>query len=617
MGTNELGRKDAALRSRMQRFAALRSASRALPAAAREMPDAEHREQRASALRGRLAELAALEAPAETLRSALDSALGVFDSDLQEMEDDLLDRFDALDFVSLRASIPRSLESHRREVAALLDVLLAERRGLEARLGKVEYLITMLSTEEVEGRRNIVHDPVTISPALADFPAGLLDAREADVFAMELYQAATLESGSEPFARILRSIRARKQKMGLGCLSPDVLRAVVTYNARMFNSVESLNEASRISDAVVDEVLLGLDDPELPSRSQAIDETLDVVDASEEESGAKAVSETESVFQSEALGCLVEAFRDRLAGTPIGRRGPAERVAIFLDVNGLIPLEVAAIRAGSPSAEQRLICLTTLVGLMLRDPGPIRAELVDLGIDPARLADAWVRELDQAFGRLLSEKLTDAKAYELTSKLAGIKSRHLFKPLNALKAAGRSPIVREESTTDPREVMAAVPSSSTPSAESRQDVDALRARSPSSTASPGSASGGQRGWAIATLALLSIVVGVFLFNVIGTAPTRIQPLEGSSLEETSPYLISAHRDEKPSGNLLVGRVDYAFQSLPLEEKIVAARAMVKSFEDQGVREAMIYDERGMMQVHYSAGQLHRPRPDGLEEGLER
>ena len=65
---------------------------------------------------------------------------------------------------------------------------------------------------------------------------------------------------------------------------------------------------------------------------------------------------------------------------------------------------------------------------------------------------------------------------------------------------------------------------------------------------------------------------------------------------------------------MVGRVDSLFVELPIEEKIEAAEEMVENFEIQGIREAMLYDSRGVMQVHYAAGQLHRPRPGDRSTG---
>ncbi len=101
---------------------------------------------------------------------------------------------------------------------------------------------------------------------------------------------------------------------------------------------------------------------------------------------------------------------------------------------------------------------------------------------------------------------------------------------------------------------------------------------------------------------------MIVVNVLGIAPSDIEKLGLRSLSKTSPYLQSAYRNEKGNGGLLVGRVDAAFESLPLEGKIAAANEMVESFEIQGIREAMLYDARGRMQVHYMAGELRRPRP---------
>ena len=111
VGANEVGRKHAGLRSCMARFARFRSANRALPAAVGGKSEPAGREERASKLRAGLAELAKRETSSDDLVQALDRATAEIGAELDEMERDLLQRMDALDFVSLRACVPRSVES--------------------------------------------------------------------------------------------------------------------------------------------------------------------------------------------------------------------------------------------------------------------------------------------------------------------------------------------------------------------------------------------------------------------------------------------------------------------------------------------------------------------------
>jgi hypothetical protein len=618
----------------MARFAELRSASRALPAVGSDVSGAAGREERASKLREGLAELGKREASSDDLVQVLDRATAEIGVQLDVLERDLLDRFDGLDFVSLRASVPQSVESHSHEVLALLEVLLARRDELLARLPRVEYLITMLSTVEVDGRRNIVRDPAALTPTLENFTVASLDSQQAEAFAMELYQAATLDSDSENFHPTLRALREQKQSVGLGCLCPNVLRAVVTYNARMFNSVEALSALSRASDAVVDEAF-AISADHAVDQLDSLDSDGVAVDLEEPEQGTPD-EETDqgsvSVFDSTALGCVIEALRRRLDGEQVGTDSP-ERVALVLDQSLLDPLEITAIRAMSPDAEQNVLARTAVVGLMLRDFGSIASESLPLGIAFDQLSDAWVRELSQAFARLISEKLADPRAYELTSKLSSIKSKHLLKPFNALKAGNREASSNLSGIDERKPQTNRSPQAATGGAspkERRRESQAGRRQGDAPGTRSGGAGGRRRADAAtqgfsftlgesrlkltAAAALVITALGLVVSNMIGVSPDSIEILGPRSLSQTSPYLQSAYRNEEGRGGLLVGRVEVQFEALLLEEKIKAAEEMVLNFESQGIREAMLYDSRGMMQVHYAGGRLHRPRPGSRATG---
>jgi len=677
VGANQVGRKHAGLRSCMARFARLRSASRALPAAVSGKSGAAGREERASKLREGLAELAKREASSsEDLVQALDRATAEIGFQLDEMERDLLECMDALDLASLQGFVPRLVESHSHEILALLEVLLGQRGELLARLPKVEYLITMLSTVEVDGRRNFACDPVSLTPTLENFTVASLDPAQEEAFVLELHQAAKLDSDSENFHTALRSLRAHKQSVGLGSLCPSVLRAVVIYNARMFDCPEALSALSGASATPVDAA---------SATSGAEADQLDILDFDglgedlEEFAPDALDAETDqgpvSVFDSIALQRVIEALRRRLDGERAGT-DCAERVALLLDRSVLEPLEIAAIRAESPDADGKIVARTAVVGLMLRDVDPVEAEFLKLGIGYDQLSDAWVRELNEAFAKLISEKLSDARAYELTSRLSSIKSKHLLKPFNALKAGNREatsvPSGIDESSAEMDQLAQAAANSEASPKQRRSDPrgggrregpPGGRREGPPGGSREGAfggrregalgggregAPGGRRGGApggrrgdapgrrredaaarqgfsfsslgesrlkiIAAAALLIIAFGFVVSNMIGTSPAGVQILAPRSLSQTSPYLQSAYRNEKGRGGFLVGRVDAQFEALPLEEKIEAAEEMVVNFEFQGIREAMLYDASGMMQVHYAGGTLYRPRPGSRATG---
>ena len=622
MGANQVGRNHAGLRRRMGLFARLRSARRALPAAASDLARAEEQEAHAARLRERLAALAAQEAPAKELAKDLNAALVDVDTQLDTMQQALFAHFDETPFVSLRAKIPGSVESHRPEVIALLETLIGDRDHLLERLPRVEYLITMLATDEEDGRRNIKHDPVTLTPALENFTVEELEPVEAEAIAMELYQAASLDPESDDFHSTLRELRTRKQHIGLGCLCPSVLRAVVTYNARMFNSVESMAEASREKDSILDDSLLQMDEPletsDEPGPEDFVSLEIDTEPVADVEPEAPvdevpaAAAAPVSAFDSEALGSVIDTLRMRLEGGRVGRRGPSERIAIVLDQASLTTLEKQAICADDPTSDQKLVARTTVVGLMLRDLGPIQDSIDALGISRSQLTDAWVRELNESFGQLISGKLADPKGYDLASQLSGIKAKHLLKPFNALNNAKRGgPTVSapvDAGSAEMRKVARAAASG----AESLGGVRTIRIRE--GGASSSLIGDGSRAKLIAAVALVAIAAGLAFSNIVGFTPAELRDVQAGSLSITSPHLESAYRNEKGRGPVMIGRVDHAFQALPIDEKIEVAEEMIENFEIQGITEAIFYDARGMMQVHYVDGKLNRPRPGDRSTG---
>ena len=401
-GRTATGRDRIVVRQQMERFARLRSAHRALPVLASDLGETEQREDRAQQLRAELTSLAQLSGSADEISARIGAVKASIDSDLESMESQLLDRFDRIDFSTLRGSMPRTARSFRHEAVALLDSVLGAREGLVGRLPKIEYLITVLATEEVEGRRTIVHDPAALTPALAAFTKSDLSADEAEAIAVEFYQAASLDADADQgqLVRTLRAVRGRKATIGLGCLCPEILRALVTYNARVFNCIESLATASRESDEDLEELMwsgeaTGDGDVSSMSGLEDSDEFWRQV------GGAEA---PRSVFESRELESVIHGLGRRLRGIPIGSCA-SERIALALDTTGLDPLEHAAIVEQSPDEEQDVIARTTVVGLLVRDLGAVESANSPSWESARRRSPGHgSKELDHRFGTIVSAK---------------------------------------------------------------------------------------------------------------------------------------------------------------------------------------------------------------------
>ena len=605
-------RGGAPLRQLMTRFARIRSANRALPAAGADLHNADEREEMAHALRAELKELAESEAGSPGAADQSSSVRISIEERLSEMEGDLLRRFDELNFVSLRATIPRAVEAHRNEVIALLEALLEHRKGLLRRLPHVEYLITMLSTEEVEGRRNIAHDPASLTPRLTHFECDELDAATADSIAIELYQVASLDADHENPIEILRSVRERKESIGLGCLCPNVLRAVVTYNARMFNCVESVVQAGRESDDSLEALLAEAADS--VSDAAALDAAT-AESADDDWTDLHANVETTSVFDSTAIDSVVSAMRRRIRGVPIGSCS-SERAALVLDLGHLDAIEREAILAGEPTDDQDLLARTAIVGLLVRDFGAVRSQLAELGFSELELSTTWVLELHDLLGRVVAGKVASGEDYELASILSGIKAKHLLAPMAALNAdkrrrAGIEAVGEDAAAAEMRKV-------SEEALEDQRTGGALRrATQFKGLYEPWSVwPTGRRMVAIAALLPLLLLSGFATTNMLDVKENTIVEMDTIDLADMSPYVASAYRSRHGMGGLIIGKLHPAFLRLSFEGRLETAKEMEPRFADMRATDVMLYDQSGVLQVHYKDGIFRRPHKAPLRKRVE-
>lgn len=604
------------VRERISRFARIRAAHRALPIGAGELDFVEERDRRADALRGVLRALAeSADAATETPDCASpvepDCALAFedVDAELDAMETDLRGRVDRTAFSELRASIPRVVDANRSEGLALLDCLVGDPSTPVDRLAKLEYLITILSTEDVDGARKIVHDPASLSEAVTRFTSGVPTSEEAEAVSMEFYQAAGTDRSSEDLGW-LRMLRDRKRALGSSRFAPDVLRAVVTYNARAFNRLVFARDSSREADGLLESLVATVLDEsaeDAPALEGVIDESDEIWDR------IGVADSPASVFQSEGLESIVEALRRRLDGIPIGSCS-SERVAMALDVSRLEEAEKKAIRSPAPDATDRVLRATAIVGLVLRDLGIVRAELPALGIDELLLRRAWVVELDESFGRLVKETVRDPSQYALASSLSGIKTQHLLAPLAAIR--DRAP---SSAAGDPAAQARPDAAASGRAADGAGPRRAERGRHPLEVRDRRSDGAGatfleklrsllddRRQVAVLCLpvVLLLAIVGT---NRLTADPAAVAELDARQLASVSPYLDSAYRDAQGKRDLLIGRLDADYAKLSDTRRHAVALEVVERLGGDGVREIMMYGPRGRLWIHAVGGTLRRPR----------
>jgi len=594
-----------ALRQRLERFARLRSAQRALPASARDLAEAEENAFRAARIRDKLGELAALEGSTSEVTEALTLAQPEIDAELDTMSEELRSHADETDFVQLRATIPQAVELHRKEVIALLELLLEDRAGLVDRIPRIEYLITMLSTEMEEGQRTLKHDPATLTSMLGEFDVAPADGMEPGAIAIEFYQAASFEPHDLTPQRELRRLRERKIELGAACLTPDILRAIVTYNARLYNCIEASREASRAEDLDFEALFnpTELDAASVPT-AEANVTGLEEDDEIWERIGRD--PQTPSVFESDEIKRIREALRRRLNGIPIGSTA-SERVALALSANDLGSLEREALMADEPDEEQDVIARAIIVGSMVRDLGVVCTEFDDLGVREDYLTDSWIRELSESFGRIVTSKATSPEEYDVASQLSGIKTKHLFTPMAALNAAQkRTPVVAAPGADDAAEEMNKIGREAVLDAAGGLEriKNFYYTNDAETTAGLGSIN---KKRVFFTSLPLMFLLSTMAVNWITAEPPNVKTLRSQELSESSPYLASAYRSSRGHGGILIGRVDPGYLDLGPRERYEVARAMSDRIGSDGVREMMIYDARGRLRIHFVQGTLRMPR----------
>jgi len=583
------------LRSRLEVFARLRSAHRALPAAAMLIDAWDAREDEAHELRVALEHLSEAEGTSEPAEDAFED----IDRRLVAMEVALLDHFDGLGFASLRAAIPRAIASHRHEVISLLEVALDDQQGLARRLPEVEYLITMLSTEELDGQRSIVRDPVSLTQRLSTFEVEGLSAEAAEAVAIDLYQVASLDTDGDDPSQVLMETRARKEAIGIGCLHPTILRAVVTYNARMFNWVESAATAARESDAFLQDLLPG---------SAEREENIWVESSSDLESLEERLREPSSVFDGGALDAVMESLRQRLLGGEAGGDA-AGRLALVIDLSRLDAIEREALLSEARSDQERLLALTAVVGLLIRDLGAVQSGLEELGLSEPDLKVAWASELNDRLARRIADLVASGEDYELATILSGLKTKHLLVPMSEIRAKRRGQgtydvIGEDDAAAEMRRV----------SQEALEDTESKRFLR-RGYAGYSDRRGEWGFWpkegkrlAYTTAAMpLVLLLGLLTANSVVSERTTVGTLEYDDLADVSVFIASAYRSDQGNGKLLVGQVHPGFLRLSLDGKIEQAEEMRTRLTDLGIEQAMVYDRTGLLHVHIANDFIRRPR----------
>ena len=310
-----------------------------------------------------------------------------------------------------------------------------------------DYLITMLATEEHDGKRWVANDPVSLTPRLRFLceRAQSMYGEEAVGIEQEFFAAAAPYGSHGDLNGLIA--RMRKRKNGLGHLTfvPGVLRAVVTYNVAISNLIEEEMLQAKLDS-----------DHEIQGWEEFAEREFGFAGEAERSADWAGTPDADaanagSVFESPGVDAVLKAM---VAGGDSASRGTsaAERVVARMDVTQLDVEARAKLSPIDAGSEERVVGLSIAVGLMIRTALESSLDLRELGIDPERLHEDWVRELDEALDELASLKVA-ADEPEQARALSDIKTRFLYESISSFNqrsrlasararsgAAGRTPV---------------------------------------------------------------------------------------------------------------------------------------------------------------------------------
>jgi len=257
---------------RINRYSALRSVERALsPSVRRRLPLAGAGRRQGVLLRLQRLLDGALARGFTPIEPAVDvEHLRSVDDELEALASQLTVTLRGTPLAQFRATLPGVVITHRSDAVALLDFWIERMSPEEDPLHLIDYLITLLATDEVDGRTTVVADPASVSAgveracrALADAKSPP-DAKRASDVAQALRASSVTVLEEEDLEGTVVAMRALKTRSADVYFDPDLLRSAVQYNATVKSRFAALLEIDRERDVAVArtlEALRALDAP--------------------------------------------------------------------------------------------------------------------------------------------------------------------------------------------------------------------------------------------------------------------------------------------------------------------------------------------------------------------
>jgi hypothetical protein len=394
---------------RALRFGSLRAAQRALSGLA-PVSDLEAMMAQGGELLVRLQALNRRASEPEQTAADLE-ALREVDRRLDEMSARTGAALDRISISQLRLTLKERADQHGDEIHGVLDVVLDGDLESQDRREMLEFLVTLVCTEDTETGRHVVHEPGDAAPRLAELAARFVQEDDPELtIAVDIFREAREKLAEEGAVADTRDrLRRYKQQIGPKILHPRVMSAVVHYNVAMSKRVEGLVQDNRSLDVLADDLLWAPDVEESPATAT-------------------------SVFDSAGFSRLVSALQARLVKEPCSD-AVASRVVGAFELGGLQPVEIEAFERRDEDEDARLVRMAATLALTVRQESVCAPDLAELEIDPSQLKQDWRRELAQQMSARAHKLLAETRYVE-ASALSGIRAKNLA-------GGGRKPARRE------------------------------------------------------------------------------------------------------------------------------------------------------------------------------
>jgi hypothetical protein len=542
------------IRKRVHRFASLRAAQRALNRSLHPSELALANQQ------GRqiLIELQALSGRAEEAdrspRSERKKASGRDDLhrvDLLLHDISLRTRelLESLEIYHLRSTAPLIAAQHPDEVRGLIDLLLEGDLEDDKTLRMLEYLITVLSSEERDGRRILVREPSEVSARLREIAQQQLAEDDAEYLVAEKTFDNTLRMAhADPDIGAIRD-RIRRYKEGLGSrvLHPRILGAAVSYNVSMWNQVAGLVDGGRSIDCLADD-LFGAEPPE--ERPDPIAPP------------PPPAADAPDVLASKGFDRIICALRDRLGRRPVSDDLARSVIAAY----ELDPLDDAEREAFAGEDEiAHLTCRAVALGLTIRHEAQVDDLLHALRVDPAQLRTVGVDRLKQEMSELARELFAQGR-HDEAFRLSEVKTRNL--PAVAAASAG-----------------AATPAAAAGRARGRGGIFHVDWGLPSGQA-----------WAALLLLMLPLIAAL-----VWSSGKGVSLIAAEDLSHISPFLESGYRTQRGEQTEFVGRLNRGWDYLGRSERLRVTAEIGLAFKSRGIQHVVLQDRWEIVQARYADG----------------